>query len=126
MYEAPAICDKLPVDSAVDGGIYVSDPMGSSLYIIGNKYGSTPEEVAGYFASNVTTVVTTISEDSTKPQSPVTLPVLPAPTFNVYHDSQVPSDTSVEYARDINIVIDNLAKKIAGTAATVAINEATR
>ena len=70
--------------------------------------------------------VTALPEPTTEPQSPVSLPVLPAPTFNAYHDSQVPSDTSVEYARDINIVIDNLAKQIAGTAATVAINEATR
>lgn len=64
--------------------------------------------------------------DTTEPQSPVILPVLPAPTFNQYHDSPVPSDTSTEYVRDINIVLDNLAKQIAGTAATVAINEATR
>ena len=70
--------------------------------------------------------VTALPEPTTEPQSPVTLPALPAPTFNAYHDSQVPSDTTVEYARDINIVIDNLAKQIAGTAATVAINEATR
>ena len=70
--------------------------------------------------------VTALPEPTTEPQSPVTLPVLPAPTFNQYHDADVPSDTSVEYARDINIVIDNLAKQIAGTAATVAINEATR
>lgn len=39
---------------------------------------------------------------------PVTLPALPAPTFNVYHDADVPSDTSVEYARDINLVLANL------------------
>lgn len=41
--------------------------------------------------------VTALPEPTTEPQSPVMLPVLPAPTFNVYHDSQVPSDTSVEY-----------------------------
>ena len=70
--------------------------------------------------------VTALPEPTAEPQSPVTLPVLPAPTFNAYHDSQVPSDTSVEYERDVNIVIDQLAKQIAGTAATVAINEATR
>lgn len=70
--------------------------------------------------------VTALPEPTTEPQSPVTLPALPAPTFNVYHDGDVPSDTAVEYERDINIVIDNLAKQIAGTAATVAINEATR
>ena len=57
-------------------------------------------------SNNVHTVYETV--DSTEPQSPVTLPQLPAPTFNVYHDSQVPSDTTVTYARDINIVIANL------------------
>lgn len=45
---------------------------------------------------------------STEPQSPVTLPQLPAPTFNQYHDGDVPSDTSTTYARDINIVLSNL------------------
>lgn len=45
---------------------------------------------------------------STEPQSPVTLPVLPAPTFNQYHDADIPSDTSTQYARDINIVLSNL------------------
>ena len=52
--------------------------------------------------------VTALPEPTTEPQSSVTLPVLPAPTFNAYHDSQVPSDTSVEYARDINLVLANL------------------
>ena len=70
--------------------------------------------------------VTVLPEPTTEPQSPVTLPVLPAPTFNAYSDADIPSDTSVAYARDINIVIDNLVKQVAGTAATVAINEATR
>lgn len=46
--------------------------------------------------------------DTTEPQSPVTLPQLPAPTFNQYHDGDVPSDTSTTYARDINIVLSNL------------------
>lgn len=72
------------------------------------------------------TVVAPLRASSTEPQTSVTLPTLPAPTFNQYHDSPVPSDTSTEYVRDINIVIDNLAKQVAGTAATVAINEATR
>ena len=46
--------------------------------------------------------------DTTEPQSSVTLPVLPAPTFNAYSDADIPSDTSVNYARDINIVLSNL------------------
>lgn len=47
-------------------------------------------------------------QTTTEPQSPVTLPALPAPTFNQYHDSPVPSDTSTEYVRDINLVLANL------------------
>lgn len=52
--------------------------------------------------------VTALPEPTTEPQSPVTLPVLPAPTFNVYHDGDVPSDTATTYARDINLVLANL------------------
>ena len=52
--------------------------------------------------------VTALPEPTTEPQSPVSLPQLPAPTFNQYHDSPVPSDTSTEYARDINLVLANL------------------
>lgn len=52
--------------------------------------------------------VVALDAPTTEPQSPVTLPVLPAPTFNQYHDADVPSDTSTTYARDINIVLANL------------------
>ena len=52
--------------------------------------------------------IVALDTPTTEPQSPVTLPALPAPTFNAYHDSQVPSDTSLEYARDINLVLANL------------------
>ena len=68
--------------------------------------------------------VTALPESTTEPQSPVTLPVLPAPTFNAYHDGDVPSDTTVTYERDVNIAFDNLAKQIAGTASAVAVREA--
>lgn len=57
--------------------------------------------------------VVALGTPTTEPQSPVMLPKLPAPTFNVYHDSQVPSDTSVEYERDVNIAYAELEAKIA-------------
>ena len=71
---------------------------------------STYENAAAFKASLATNPLTVTfgAIATTEDQSPVTLPVLPAPTFNQYHDSQVPSDTSVEYARDINIVLANL------------------
>lgn len=70
------------------------------------------------------TIVGVLRESTTEPQSPVTLPALPAPTFNQYHDSQAPSDTSTTYTRDINIVIDNLAKQINTTQATISVDKA--
>ena len=57
--------------------------------------------------------VVSLGTPTTEPQSPVTLPALPAPTFNQYHDSQVPSDTSVEYERDVNIAYAELEARIA-------------
>lgn len=73
-------------------------------------------------ASNPSTLVCESAKYSTEPQSPVTLPVLPAPTFNVYHNSQVPSDTSVEYVRDINIALADLEAKIADLVTKEAAN----
>ena len=61
--------------------------------------------------------VVALGTPTTEPQSPVTLPALPAPTFNIYHDSQVPSDTSVEYERDVNIAYAELEAKIAALTA---------
>lgn len=58
----------------------------------------------------------------TEQLTPVTLPVLPAPTFNVYHDADVPSDTSVEYVRDINIALADLEAKIADLVTKEAAN----
>lgn len=43
----------------------------------------------------------------------VTLPELPAPTFNVYTDSAVPPTMEVDYERDVNLVLEALEAKIA-------------
>lgn len=69
--------------------------------------------------------VVALGTPTTEPQSPVTLPALPAPTFNQYHGSQVPSDTSVEYERDVNIAYAELEAKIAAlTALTTRVTTA--
>ena len=68
--------------------------------------------------------VTALPEPTTEKLSAVSLPKLPAQTFNAYHDSNVPSDTTVTYERDINIAFEQLAKLIAGTASAVAVREA--
>ena len=69
--------------------------------------------------------VTALPEPTTETLDAVSLPKLPAPTFNVYHDSQVPSDTSVEYERDVNIAYAELEAKIAAlTALTTRVTTA--
>ena len=50
--------------------------------------------------------------------------VLGSPNITVYHDSDVPSDITVEYERDVTIAFGKLAKQIAGTASAVAVREA--
>ena len=66
--------------------------------------------------------VTALPEPTTESQSPVTLPKLPAPTFNAYHDSDVPSDTSATYTRDINIALADLEAQIADLVTKEAAN----
>ena len=54
----------------------------------------------------------------------VSLPTLPSPNITVYNDSDVPSDITLEYERDVTIAFGKLAKQIAGTASAVAVREA--
>ena len=65
------------------------------------------DEARQWFADNPTNVWFA-GMPETEQLGAVQLPQLPAPTFNQYHDSDVPSDTSTTYARDINIVLANL------------------
>ena len=66
----------------------------------------------------------TLAEPQTIPLTPVTLPTLPSPNITVYHDSDVPSDITLEYERDVTIAFEQLAKQVAGTASAVAVREA--
>ena len=90
--------------------VTVSGPSSSiamTLYVGNPGVFTNTDTVKSFFQSNPTTFIVR-AKPTTEPQSPVTLPTLPAPTFNQYHDADIPSDTSVEYARDINIVLANL------------------
>ena len=58
--------------------------------------------------------VTALPEPITEPQAPVTLPKLPAPTFNVYTTGgNVPPTVDVDYERDVNLVLQAMEAKIA-------------
>ena len=56
----------------------------------------------------------------------ITPPTMAAPNVTAYVADDTPAEIELDYVRDINVVVDRLEKKVAGTAATVAINEATR
>lgn len=40
-----------------------------------------------------------VANPTTEPQSPVTLPALPAPTFNQYHDADIPTEIEAEVVK---------------------------
>lgn len=58
------------------------------------------------------------------PLGKVELPTLPAPVFNAWVESDVPTECAVEYVRDVNIVIANLEEKLAAVAGAVSMLDA--
>lgn len=106
------VSDKFKVGNADETsntvGVYMNASTNKTDARISVDGIETVEGMRAYLQSNPVTLVYTTKDDSTEPQSSVTLPALPAPTFNQYHDSSVPSDTSTEYVRDINLVLANL------------------
>ena len=96
------------IGNVVEYAICQCSVNGLIFFSLGDE--TTAKEANAWFADNPTTVIYWAT--GTENKSPVTLPVLPAPTFNQYHDSQVPSDTSVTYENDVNITISNMQKTI--------------
>lgn len=100
---------------------YPSTPAASSFVIVNGQYQlyaaisgiQDASAFSEWLESNPMTLIYPLAEPQTIPLSPVTLPMLPSPNITVYHDSDVPSDITVEYVQDINIVLDNLNAKIA-------------
>ena len=66
--------------------------------------------------------VTALPEPTTESLGTVSLPVLPAPTFNVWHDSDVPSVTTVTYERDVHVALDKLQAQVSATTVREATN----
>lgn len=120
------VCRELPV---IVKGFNQSVPCVSVSYAASDRlYVTAPSTVTDidgfkqWLAADPITCVVNVNGKPDEPQSPVILPVLPAPTFNTYHDSPVPSDTSVEYERDVNIAIADLEAKIADLVTKEAAN----
>lgn len=107
-----AYCDTLPVRSITNATAIVSYSRGW-VEIRNSMQITSAETGKEWLASNPTTYVYHLATPQTIPLAAVTLPTLPSPNITVYHDSDVPSDITVEYVQDINIVLDNLNAKIA-------------
>ena len=107
-----AYCDTLPVRS-VENATAIMSYSGGWVDIRNSTQITSAETGKEWLASNPTTYVYPLATPQTIPLTAVTLPTLPSPNITVYHDSDVPSDITVEYVQDINIVLDNLNAKIA-------------
>lgn len=71
----------------------------------------TAEELRTYLQSNPITLVYTIKDDSTEPQSPVTLPSFPSDKSNIYTTSNVPTaGLTVRYWKKGGELVANLYK----------------
>ena len=108
------ICDKLPSQTRL-----ISDRSGCGLGPGGTIYfnvaGVTINADTGrawLYENKPTFWLVNIDNFTTEQLGTVSIPALPAPTFNVCHDSDVPSDTSVTYENDVNITISNMQKTI--------------
>lgn len=112
-YEPPNVTST-PID--LDGHALNSLPDGTCDELVIAQDGTATVERRTQLSGGE---VTALPEPTTETLDAVSLPKLPAPTFNVYHDSQVPSDTSVEYERDVNIAYAELEAKIAALTANV-------
>ena len=107
-----ALCDTLPVRQVVSTPAIM--PYTTGHVDLRNDAAITDVESGrSWLASNPTTLLYPLATPQTIPLTSVTLPTLPSPNITVYHDSDVPSDITVEYVQDINIVLDSLNAKIA-------------
>ena len=108
-------------------GIYDLASQPASTFRIGIPSEDADSQLANcksWLGSTGATAIYAIKEPQTIPLTAVTLPTLPSPNITVYHDSDAPSDITLEYERDVTIAFGKLAKQIAGTASAVAVREA--
>ena len=106
-------CDTLPCMNISSGPNAINTYSGGYVDIRCEQQITSLETGKEWLAANHTTLLYPLATPQTIPLTAVTLPTLPSPNITVYHDSDVPSDITVEYVQDINIVLDNLNAKIA-------------
>ena len=75
-----------------------------------------------WLAANHTTLLYPLATPKEVDLPAVTLPTLPSPNITVYNNSDVPSDITLEYERDVTIAFDKLQAQVSATAVREATN----
>ena len=106
------ICDKLPTVSSTRATTGCSIADNGFIYFMVAGEITDVESAKAWLAENTPTFWFTTTT-TTETLSSVTVPELPAPTFNTYPTGgDVPGETSVTYENDVNITISNMQKTI--------------
>ena len=111
-------CDKLPVRKVAGEASYA---------MVGTTQGhaKNPAITSAATAATVAggaTYLYPLATPQTIPLTAVTLPTLPSPNITVYNDSDVPSDITLEYERDVTIAFDKLQAQVSATTVREATN----
>ena len=112
-YQDIAVCDRYPIRSGTQGandGSYVMPVEGGAVYCRVDGETDLAGNVAAIAGMHV---LYAMADPTTASLDAVTLPALPAPDATVWADTgEVPTDVSLKYEQDINIVIDELKSAI--------------
>ena len=118
--------DKLPVrmnlGASPMGVIHSTAAYMVSFYANGTIYSSSDAAKTAIQSVLPTRLLYPLAAPETISLTPVTLPTLPAPNITVYNDSDVPSDITLEYERDVTIAFDKLQAQVSATTVREATN----
>lgn len=111
--EQNILCDTIPVRPiGEDSRIGIRFAGSSSASLIVNVGKNSVDEVKAWFTNNPTKIIYVLETPQTIQLTPPELPELPAPNLTAYTDSDIPAETELTYARDVNMVVGKLESAI--------------
>ena len=117
--------DKAEGISSHFGKFYIGYISGLSYWLIYvMNVGMTQSELKARYPDEVVTLVGELATPEVVPLGAVELPTLPAPVCNAWVGSDVPTECSLCYVRDANVVIGRLEEKLAAVAGAVSMLDA--
>ena len=114
-------CDTLPIIGSLPSPS-ISAYAGGWVDIRIDDVITDAESGKSWLAANHTTLLYPLYDPQTIPLTAVTLPTLPSPNITVYTDSDVPSDITLEYERDVTIAFGKLQAQVSATTVREATN----